>query len=108
MGDIDLAEAEADTDACKPRNNGPSEISEHPFFIKRRFGTGMSLKIAKEPSPVFRSSTYQIAGHKPPMSGSPGKMTSTSTMPPVKQNLFQLCTMPEVKLVCSAFHFLLT
>lgn len=28
-----------------------------------------------------------IAGHKPPMSGRPGKMALISTIPPVKQNL---------------------
>ena len=36
----------------------------------------------------------QIAGQRPPVLGSPGNAARTSTMPPVKQNLFQVCTMP--------------
>lgn len=30
-----------------------------------------------------------LAGHSPPILGSPGSFALTSTIPPVKQNLFQ-------------------
>lgn len=43
-----------------------------------------------------------LAGQRPPVRGSPGSFAENSTAPPMKQNLFQLCSMPDCMYFLSA------
>jgi hypothetical protein len=76
--------------------SGPSQVTEHPYCWKEVTARKNTAKECTDERGQEKYNRHHLlAGQNPPVRGSPGSLAENSTIPPVKQNLFQLCSIPD-------------